>query len=146
MFSCLLSRHLPKISQMPIWAELVRHRGAGIANQISIRLYVRMTAPEIFQALADPTRRAVFERLVGGELSVTELKAGFAVSQPAISQHLAALRRAGLVAERRDGRFVYYRAAPEGLAPLAGWIDRYRAFWPEKVARLKTLLEDMDDE
>ncbi|WP_395673936.1 ArsR/SmtB family transcription factor [Inquilinus sp.] len=105
-----------------------------------------MTAPEIFQALADPTRRAVFERLADGELSVTELKAGFAVSQPAISQHLAALRRAGLVAERRDGRFVYYRAAPGGLAPLAGWIDRYRAFWPEKVARLKTLLEDMDDE
>ncbi|WP_342238957.1 ArsR/SmtB family transcription factor [Inquilinus sp. OTU3971] len=104
-----------------------------------------MTAPEIFQALADPTRRAVFERLADGELSVTELKAGFAVSQPAISQHLAALRRAGLVAERRDGRFVYYRAAPEGLAPLAGWIDRYRTFWPEKVARLKTLLEDMDD-
>ncbi|MGO1077162.1 ArsR/SmtB family transcription factor [Inquilinus sp. CA228] len=104
-----------------------------------------MTAPEIFQALADPTRRAVFERLADGELSVTELKAGFAVSQPAISQHLAALRRAGLVAERRDGRFVYYRAAPDGLAPLASWIDRYRAFWPEKVARLKTLLEDMDD-
>jgi len=107
---------------------------------------IRMTATEIFQALADPTRRAVFERLADDELSVTELKAGFAVSQPAISQHLAALRRAGLVAERRDGRFVYYRSAPEGLAPLAGWIDRYRAFWPEKAARLKSLLEDMDDE
>jgi DNA-binding transcriptional ArsR family regulator len=103
-----------------------------------------MTATAILQALADPTRRAVFERLSDGEMSVSELKSGFAVSQPAISQHLAALRRAGLVAERREGRFAYYRAAPEGLAPLGDWIDRYRAFWPERVARLKTLLEDMD--
>jgi DNA-binding transcriptional ArsR family regulator len=107
---------------------------------------IHMTATEIFQALADPTRRAVFERLADGEMSVSELKAGFAVSQPAISQHLAALRRAGLVAERREGRFAYYRAAPEGLAPLGDWIDRYRAFWPGRVERLKTLLEDMDDE
>jgi DNA-binding transcriptional ArsR family regulator len=99
---------------------------------------------EILRALADPTRRAVYERLTGREMSVSELKAGFSVSQPAISQHLAALRGAGLVAERREGRFAYYRASPEGLAPLIAWIDRYRVFWPERIERLKDVLKDMD--
>ena len=70
-----------------------------------------MTAREdaIFRALADPTRRAVFERLTHGEAPVKELTARFDVSQPAISQHLAALRKAGLVRERREGRHAYYR-------------------------------------
>ncbi|MEO6377792.1 MAG: metalloregulator ArsR/SmtB family transcription factor [Caulobacteraceae bacterium] len=103
-----------------------------------------MIEAEIFRALADPTRRAVFERLAGGEMSVSELKAGFQVSQPAISQHLATLRGAGLVAERREGRHAYYRIAPEGLDPLAQWMDRYRAFWPERVERLKSVLKEMD--
>jgi DNA-binding transcriptional ArsR family regulator len=103
-----------------------------------------MIEAEVFRALADPTRRAVFERLAGREMSVSELKAGFAVSQPAISQHLAALREAGLVSERRAGRFAYYRIDPNGLAPLADWIDRYRAFWPERIERLKDVLKDMD--
>ncbi|HEY2659064.1 MAG TPA: metalloregulator ArsR/SmtB family transcription factor [Caulobacteraceae bacterium] len=103
-----------------------------------------MLSPDIFKALADPTRRAVFERLADGEMSVTELKAGFAISQPAISQHLAALRGAGLVTERREGRFAYYRVDPAGLGPLVDWIDRYRSFWPERIGRLKTLLKEMD--
>lgn len=98
---------------------------------------------EILRALADPTRRAVFEQLVQREMTVSELKAGFSVSQPAISQHLAALRGAGLVAERREGRFAFYRAEPEGLAPLIDWIDRYRAFWPERIDRLKDVLKDI---
>jgi DNA-binding transcriptional ArsR family regulator len=99
---------------------------------------------DIFRTLADPTRRAVFERLAIREMSVSELTTGFSVSQPAISQHLAALKTAGLVAERREGRFAYYRAAPEGLGPLLDWIDRYRAFWPERIDRLKTVLKGMD--
>jgi DNA-binding transcriptional ArsR family regulator len=99
---------------------------------------------DIFKALADPTRRAVFERLAAREMTVSELTTGSSVSQPAISQHLAALRGAGLVSERRAGRFAYYRAAPEGLAPLLDWIDRYRVFWPEKLDRLKTVLKGMD--
>lgn len=103
-----------------------------------------MIEADIFRALADPTRRAVFERLAGGEMTVGELKAGFQVSQPAISQHLAALRGAGLVAERREGRHAYYRLAPEGLDPLVQWTDRYRAFWPERVERLKSVLKEMD--
>lgn len=103
-----------------------------------------MIESEIFRALADPTRRAVFERLAAGEMSVGDLKAGFEISQPAVSQHLAALRKAGLVAERRDGRNVFYRLEPEGLSPLAGWVDRYRTFWPERMERLKDLLKEMD--
>lgn len=103
-----------------------------------------MPEADIFRALADPTRRAVFERLAQREMSVSELKAGFEVSQPAISQHLAALRSAGLVAERREGRCAYYRLAPEGLSPLLEWMERYRAFWPDRVERLKGVLKEMD--
>lgn len=103
-----------------------------------------MSETQIFRALADPTRRAIFERLAGTELSVSELKSGFAVSQPAISQHLATLRAAGLVAERRAGRHAFYRATPEGLAPLVDWIERYRAFWPERIEKLKNVLKEMD--
>ncbi len=100
---------------------------------------------EVFRALADPTRRAVFERLTNGEASVKELTAAFDVSQPAISQHLAALRRAGLVAERREGRNVYYRVDPAGLRPLVDWIERHQAFWRERVERLKAVLKEMDE-
>ena len=103
-----------------------------------------MTQVDIFRALADPTRRAVYERLAKGEMSVSELKAGFDVSQPAISQHLAALRHVGLVRERREGRRAYYRVDPDGLRPLANWIDRYRNFWPERIEKLKDVLKRMD--
>jgi DNA-binding transcriptional ArsR family regulator len=99
---------------------------------------------EILRALADPTRRAVFERLASGEMSVGALKRNFDISQPAISQHLAQLRKAGLVAERREGRNTFYAVKPDGLDPLLSWIDRYRSFWPEKVERLKTVLKGMD--
>jgi len=102
-----------------------------------------MAAAEIFRALSDPTRRAVFERLAAEEMTVSALKAGFAVSQPAISQHLATLRIAGLVRERREGRFAYYRADPSGLNELTDWVDRYRAFWPTRIERLKTVLGGM---
>lgn len=103
-----------------------------------------MLETEIFKALADPTRRAVFERLAGGEMSVGELKAGFAISQPAVSQHLASLKRAGLVVERRDGRNTYYRLEPGGMRPLVAWMERYRLFWPERVEKLKDVLKGMD--
>ena len=103
-----------------------------------------MIEAEIFRALADPTRRAVYERLAAGELTVSELRAGMSVSQPAVSQHLAVLRGAGLVIERRAGRNAFYRADPQGLDPLLGWIERYRAFWPERIERLKMVLKEMD--
>ncbi|PAP93254.1 ArsR/SmtB family transcription factor [Mesorhizobium wenxiniae] len=103
-----------------------------------------MIEAEIFRALADPTRRAVYERLAAGEMTVSELRRGMSVSQPAVSQHLAVLRGAGLVAERRAGRNAYYRTDPQGLDPLLGWIERYPAFWPERIERLKAVLKDMD--
>ena len=99
---------------------------------------------EIFRALADPTRRAVYERLAAAEMTVGALKAGFDISQPAISQHLAQLRKAGLVVERREGRNADYAANPDGLDPLLAWIERYRSYWPAKVERLKTVLKGMD--
>jgi DNA-binding transcriptional ArsR family regulator len=103
-----------------------------------------MLETEVFRALADPTRRALLERLIAREMSVSELTADFHISQPAVSQHLSALRGAGLVAERREGRFAYYRADPQGLAPLLDWIDRYRAFWPKRIEKLKSVLKRMD--
>jgi DNA-binding transcriptional ArsR family regulator len=103
-----------------------------------------MLESPVFRALADPTRRAVFERLAKQEMSVSELKSGFLVSQPAISQHLSALKNAGLVCERRDGRHVYYRSDPDGLAPLAEWVQRHRELWPARIEKLKRVLKEMD--
>ena len=99
---------------------------------------------KIFQALADPSRRAIFEALTRRETAVKELTARFDISQPAISQHLAALKEAGLVDARREGRCVYYRVQPRGMKPLIDWIAHYRAFWTERVDRLERLLEEMD--
>ena len=100
---------------------------------------------DLFRTLADPTRRAMFERLAGeGELSVGDLVAGAGVSQPAVSQHLAVLRQAGLVTERRDGRFVRYAAAPEGLKPLVDWMAVYAGFWRRRFDLLEDLLNRMD--
>lgn len=99
----------------------------------------------IFHALADPSRRAIFESLTRGEAAVNELTARFEISQPAISQHLAALKGAGLVNARREGRRVFYRVQPRGMKPLIDWIAHYRAFWTEHVDRLEQLLEKMDE-
>jgi DNA-binding transcriptional ArsR family regulator len=103
-----------------------------------------MIEADVFRALSDPTRRAVLERLSGGERSVADLAAALPVSQPAVSQHLAALKAAGLVGERRHGRRVFYRIEPEGLSPLIDWLGRYRAFWPGRIAALKEILKEMD--
>src|SRR3954464_3576257 len=92
----------------------------------------------VFRALADPSRRAIFERLTGGEAAVKDLTARFHISQPAVSQHLAALRGAGLVSERREGRLVYYRVRPQGLRPLVDWIAHYQAFWVDRMEKLQT--------
>lgn len=103
-----------------------------------------MSEVDIFKVLADPTRRTVLERLASAEMTATELREGFAISQPAMSQHLAVLRGAGLISERRSGRFVNYRVEPDGMAPLHQWLARYRAFWPERIGALQDLLKEMD--
>jgi DNA-binding transcriptional ArsR family regulator len=99
----------------------------------------------VFRALADPSRRAIFERLTRGEAAVKDLTARFDISQPAVSQHLARLRSAGLVAERREGRLVYYRVAPNGLRPLVDWVAQHRRFWMDRLDRLQALLKEMDE-
>ena len=101
----------------------------------------------LMHTLADPTRRALYERVVNaGEAAVVDLTAGSGVSQPAVSQHLKALRTAGLVAERREGRNTRYRATPEGLAPLVDWIGVYGVFWADRFASLKSVLKEIDPE
>lgn len=99
----------------------------------------------VMRALADPTRRAVFERIAkSDEITVADLTRGSGVTQGAISQHLKSLRQAGLVAERPEGRNVYYRARPDGLAPLVDWMDHYGVFWRERFANLRSLLKEID--
>lgn len=99
----------------------------------------------IMRALADPTRRAMFERIAeADEITVAELTRGSGVTQGAVSQHLKALRLAGLVAERPEGRNVYYRAQAGGLLPLADWMSHYRAFWRKRFSNIRSLLKEID--
>lgn len=104
------------------------------------------TAPDaLFKTLADPTRRAIFERLSrDGELNVRVLTDHSGVSQPAVSKHLGVLKLAGLVRERRSGRETHYSADPQGLAPLMDWMSFYGAFWRDRFDRLEDLLKRMD--
>lgn len=99
---------------------------------------------KVFQALADPSRRAIFESLTRGEAAVKDLTSRFDISQPAVSQHLAALKDAGLVNARREGRCVYYRVEPRGMKPLVDWIAHYQAFWKDRLERLEALLEKIE--
>ncbi|ASC66011.1 ArsR family transcriptional regulator [Achromobacter denitrificans] len=103
-----------------------------------------MIENDIFKALADPTRRAIFEKLAAGGMNASALREGMEISQPAMSQHLAVLRKARLVREARQGRYVNYQVDPDGLALIAGWLAKYRAYWPARVDALNALLKDMD--
>jgi DNA-binding transcriptional ArsR family regulator len=99
----------------------------------------------LFRALADPTRRAIFERLSrDGEQAVQALTDRSGVSQPAVSKHLAVLKLAGLVRDRREGRQTYYSARPQALKPLIDWMSLYGAFWRQRFDRLEALLKRMD--
>jgi DNA-binding transcriptional ArsR family regulator len=111
---------------------------------LSMQATAAVRENRIFQALADPSRRAIFESLTRGEAAVKDLTARFEISQPAVSQHLAALKEAGLVQGRREGRNVFYRVEPRGMKPLIDWIAHYRAFWTAHIDRLEQLLERMD--
>jgi DNA-binding transcriptional ArsR family regulator len=104
------------------------------------------TAPdEVFKSLADPTRRALFERLSrdGGQ-TVRMLTDHSGVSQPAVSKHLGVLKRAGLVRARHKGRETHYTAQPRALAPLLDWMSYYSRFWQDRFDRLEDLLNRMD--
>ena len=106
---------------------------------------MRNATDNLFKALADPTRRALLERLTrDGDLTVHALTERAGVSQPMVSKHLSALKRAKLVRHRRDGRETHYSARPEALAPLVDWIGHYGAFWKNKFDLLGDVLERMD--
>ena len=97
------------------------------------------------RALADPTRRSIFERIArSDEMSVIELTRGSGVTQGAISQHLKTLKQASLVAERPEGRKVYYRVRPDALRPLAEWMRTYERFWTDRLNILDQLLREDD--
>ena len=94
-------------------------------------------------ALADPTRRAIFERLAERPSAVVDLAATFPVSRPAVSQHLKVLKDAGLVIDEPDGNRRIYRLNPEGLAELRDYLDR---FWNQALAAFKRVAERKDKE
>jgi len=99
----------------------------------------------ILRTLADPTRRAIFERLCrDGEQTVGALKARSGVSQPAVSKHLGVLKQAGLVRDRHEGRQTHYSAQPGALAPLVEWTIQMTRFWERRLDRLEHLLKRMD--
>jgi DNA-binding transcriptional ArsR family regulator len=99
----------------------------------------------VFRALADPTRRAIFEQLTRqGEQTVHALTGYAGISQPSVSRHLTILKRAKLVRHRRAGRETHYRAQAQALAPMADWLRHYGAFWSDRFDRLETLLKRMD--
>ena len=105
-------------------------------------------AEQVFAAIADPTRRQMLDMLARerqGELAVKEIQRPFAMSQPAVSQHLRVLERAGLVSQRKEGRFRFYRLEPARLKAAYDWLGHYRRFWEERFARLGALLDTMPE-
>jgi DNA-binding transcriptional ArsR family regulator len=100
---------------------------------------------EVFRALADPTRRAIFERLArDGEQTVRALTDRAGVSQPAVSKHLRVLKQASLVNGRQEGRETHYSAQPLALVPLRDWMNLYGVFWNDRFDHLESLLKRMD--
>jgi DNA-binding transcriptional ArsR family regulator len=99
----------------------------------------------LFRTLADPTRRAIFERLCrDGEQTVGALTAQAGVSQPAVSKHLGVLKQAGLVRDRHEGRHTHFSAQLAALAPLADWTNQMAGFWEARFDSLEDLLKRMD--
>ena len=96
---------------------------------------------QTFAALADPTRRAILERLAEGSASVGELAAPFAISLPAVSRHLKVLEGAGLIHRETDAQWRRCHLEPARLKEAAAWIDHYRRFWEGSFDRLARYLE-----
>jgi DNA-binding transcriptional ArsR family regulator len=102
-------------------------------------------AADIFRALADPTRRGLFEHLcIEGEQTVVALTKHAGISQPAVSKHLAILKKDGLVSAQQQGRETRYSAQPKALVPLVDWTRRMNGFWDVKLDGLEDLLKRMD--
>ena len=97
--------------------------------------------PDVFHAVADPTRRAILDRLRGGGAPVAAIAEGFDMSRPAVSKHLRVLREANLVAERRAGRQRIYQLAPSPLEGVHAWVETYRSLWKGNLDNLKRHIE-----
>jgi DNA-binding transcriptional ArsR family regulator len=100
--------------------------------------YITATMDAALHAITEPRRREILRLIRDEERTAGDIAARFDVSRPAISQHLAVLRAAGLVAERRDGTRRWYRARPEGIRELRAWLE---AFWDDGLTRLATAAE-----
>jgi DNA-binding transcriptional ArsR family regulator len=115
----------------------------SIANEVWI--FMSTAQDTLFKTLADPTRRAIFERLCReGEKTVGALTARAGVSQPVVSKHLGILKHAGLVTGRHEGRQTHYSAELRALTPLADWTQQMVGFWENQLDQLENLLERMD--
>jgi DNA-binding transcriptional ArsR family regulator len=97
---------------------------------------------DVFRAIADPTRRAILDRLRAGAAPVNVLAEDFEQTRPAISKHLRVLREAALVTEQRSGRERLYQLEPQRLQRVASWVEGYRGFWLGSLENLKRYLED----
>src|SRR5271168_2044238 len=119
-----------------------------LTNHNHLAMVLSVTAAHInpvFRALADPTRRGIFEELtLRGEQTVHALTRYAGVSQPAVSKHLTVLKRAKLVRHRREGRETHYRARPDALSPMVDWLSLYGAFWRDRFDQLEALLQRME--
>jgi len=100
----------------------------------------------VFFALADPTRRAILERLAHGEASGTELAQPFSISVPAISKHLRVLENAALILHRKDGRTHRFRLAASPMKEVASWLEQYRHLWETQFDSLETYLLTTSEE
>ncbi len=100
----------------------------------------------VLHAVSDPRRRALFDRIAKSDgICVADLTRGSGVTQGAVSQHLKVLKSAGLVSGETRGRNVFYRAQPEGLAPLADWLGGYETFWRDRFADLRAVLKEIEE-
>jgi DNA-binding transcriptional ArsR family regulator len=99
---------------------------------------------DTFTALSDPTRRRIIESLASGESSFGELAEKFDMSRPAVSQHLKALREAGIVTARADAQRRIYRLTEHGLDDVDAWLGKVRDFWNKRLDRLEELLGDAE--
>lgn len=97
--------------------------------------------PDVFAALANPTRRQILTALMRGPRPVTELSRGFSIGRPAVSEHLQVLRRAGLVREEPRGRERYYHLDPRPLGEVEAWLKTFTHYWTERMQALEVLLD-----
>lgn len=134
---CALPRHSPCLFAF----EALTAARSNVINQLHIMSKIAAKT-DAFRAIADPTRRAILDRLRAGPANAGTLAADFRSSRPAVSRHLRVLREARLVVDTKVGRERVYAVNPMPLQSVAGWLEGYRAFWQASLTRLKRNLEE----